>query len=264
MSTTERRIHCDRAVPTCSQCSRSKRACQGYALRLSWPKAGDGRRAIVARPSFRRPTRHISDASMVHTTAWDIEMHYYLTSSSQKGKLLTYLGGVSHGGPSQSSPVSPRMINQCDGLLTRLLEQGRLTLQIPMRWNPSEMSISDKDLFQYCVTTYCVLELRRMTRLTKQSPICGFPVSHQLRPQPSDFGECAHACRSHKQVKLRRCRSPVAARLVLASSIRCSITGDEAENRELEGTGGGSQFAESPRYYRGGSTHCRRNVAVLF
>lgn len=91
LSTTERRIHCDRIVPTCSQCSRSKRLCQGYALRLSWPKTGDGRRAIVARSSFRRPTRHISNASMVHTTAWDIEMHYYLTSSSQKGKLATFL-----------------------------------------------------------------------------------------------------------------------------------------------------------------------------
>lgn len=91
LSTTERRIHCDRTVPTCSQCSRSKRSCQGYALRLSWPKTGDGRRAIVATSSFRRPARQFSNASMVHTTAWDIEMHFYLTSSSQKGKLATYL-----------------------------------------------------------------------------------------------------------------------------------------------------------------------------
>lgn len=91
LSNTERRIHCDRTIPTCSQCSRSKRLCQGYALRLSWPKTGDGRRAIVAKSSFRRPTRHISNASMVHTTAWDMEMHYYLTSSSQKGKLATCL-----------------------------------------------------------------------------------------------------------------------------------------------------------------------------
>lgn len=27
---------------------------------------------------------------MVHTTAWDIEMHYYLTASSRKGKLAIY------------------------------------------------------------------------------------------------------------------------------------------------------------------------------
>lgn len=156
-------------------------------------------------------------------------------------------GIVSHR-PSHKFPIFPRTINHRKWLLTFVLGQSQLTLPIPMPWNPSEMSISDKDLFQYCVSTYCVLDVRRIIKLTKQSPICSFPVSHHLRPQPSYFGQCPHACRSHKQVKLRHCRPPVPPRLVLSSSIWCSITGDQAENREPEGTSGSGQFGELPRF----------------
>lgn len=46
------------------------------------------------------------------------------------------------------------MMSQCNGLLTCLLEQARLLLPVPFLWNPSEISTSDKDLFQYCVSTY--------------------------------------------------------------------------------------------------------------
>lgn len=183
-------------------------------------------------------------------------MHYFLASSSQKGKLATYrpshlpkyttrryLGSPRGSVPQEAIPQLPSVSRGDEsmyGLLTRLSGQARLTLQIPLPWNPSEMSISDKDLFQYCVSTYCPLELRHAIRLTKHSPICGFPVSHHLRPQPSCFGQCPHACRSHKQVKLGHRRSAVAPCAVLTSSIWCPITGGQAENREPEGTGGSS------------------------
>ncbi|KAI1370111.1 fungal-specific transcription factor domain-containing protein [Hypoxylon crocopeplum] len=115
----DRRILCDRATPTCLQCIRSRRKCQGYGLRLSWPNAGDSRRAIVGKiPFHAKKPRHFSDAHLVHVSFLDIEMHYYLTSSV----------------PNKFT---------------------RPILQIPMLWNPSVLDIKDKYLFQYfqCVAS---------------------------------------------------------------------------------------------------------------
>ncbi|KAF8866180.1 hypothetical protein BDZ45DRAFT_735465 [Acephala macrosclerotiorum] len=39
-----RKIGCDKALPSCSNCIRTKRACEGYGLKLAWPEDGDGRR----------------------------------------------------------------------------------------------------------------------------------------------------------------------------------------------------------------------------
>ncbi|CAG9984561.1 unnamed protein product [Clonostachys byssicola] len=43
-----RRIRCDRKVPACANCTAAKLQCQGYGLRLSWPRAGDRKRALLA------------------------------------------------------------------------------------------------------------------------------------------------------------------------------------------------------------------------
>lgn len=43
---TERKIGCDRAVPSCDNCTRSGRGCQGYNIRLLWPDRPDGRRKV--------------------------------------------------------------------------------------------------------------------------------------------------------------------------------------------------------------------------
>ncbi|KAL2820560.1 fungal-specific transcription factor domain-containing protein [Aspergillus cavernicola] len=73
----DRRILCDRALPTCTQCTRANRACKGYGIRLSWPKASNARRAMIGGLRGRSAGRRISD-SLVNTSSWDIEMHYYL------------------------------------------------------------------------------------------------------------------------------------------------------------------------------------------
>ncbi|KAH8697006.1 fungal-specific transcription factor domain-containing protein [Talaromyces proteolyticus] len=78
----DRRILCDRALPTCSQCSRSNRPCKGYELRLSWPNANDKRRAVVRKSSlFKRTntTRQFSETLLVNVSHWDIDMHHYLS-----------------------------------------------------------------------------------------------------------------------------------------------------------------------------------------
>ncbi|KAF2114460.1 fungal-specific transcription factor domain-containing protein [Lophiotrema nucula] len=40
----ERKVGCDRALPTCQNCKRSNRTCNGYGLKLAWPDKIDGRR----------------------------------------------------------------------------------------------------------------------------------------------------------------------------------------------------------------------------
>jgi hypothetical protein len=39
-----RKTGCDKALPSCYNCVRSHRLCEGYGLKLSWPDDGDGRR----------------------------------------------------------------------------------------------------------------------------------------------------------------------------------------------------------------------------
>ena len=48
-----RKTGCDKALPSCYNCVRSHRICEGYGLKLSWPDDGDGRRSesIPCRPS---------------------------------------------------------------------------------------------------------------------------------------------------------------------------------------------------------------------
>lgn len=41
---TERKVGCDRALPACANCTRAKRECKGYGLKLAWPDKYDGRR----------------------------------------------------------------------------------------------------------------------------------------------------------------------------------------------------------------------------
>ncbi|KAE8373968.1 fungal-specific transcription factor domain-containing protein [Aspergillus bertholletiae] len=107
----------DRARPKkpCTNCSRSNRKCQGYGLRLSWPRPNDRRRAVVSQsalPSPSPPTAGwISDARFVHTSNWDIELYNSLTSS-----------------------VPVRNLSLID---------------VPAAWNPYKLEALDQDLLEY-------------------------------------------------------------------------------------------------------------------
>lgn len=82
LSLSDRRILCDRTLPVCSRCSQSNRTCKGYGVRLSWPKANDKRRAVVARSSLQQSTGHrFSNARLVNISTWDIDMHRHLSGA---------------------------------------------------------------------------------------------------------------------------------------------------------------------------------------
>ncbi|KAH7310539.1 fungal-specific transcription factor domain-containing protein [Stachybotrys elegans] len=80
----DRKIRCDRHLPVCSNCIRSGRVCQGYGVRLSWPREDDGKRFIVhpvadSHGSKSRLGRS-KEVYMVHTTSQDVQLYYCLTS----------------------------------------------------------------------------------------------------------------------------------------------------------------------------------------
>ncbi|KAI0468861.1 hypothetical protein F4859DRAFT_489188 [Xylaria cf. heliscus] len=83
----ERKVFCDRTTPICERCSRSQLPCKGYKLRLSWPKAVDGRRWVVG----DSPPRRYSKASgsrfhVVNTSFQDIQLYHYLLVSRSTEK----------------------------------------------------------------------------------------------------------------------------------------------------------------------------------
>ncbi|KAL7958004.1 fungal-specific transcription factor domain-containing protein [Trichoderma compactum] len=79
----DRRVACDRRVPSCSKCIRSNRECLGYGVRLSWPRTSDSKRAMVAMPSTRSlleqgVAKRRSTLMLMRTSSRDIDMYQYL------------------------------------------------------------------------------------------------------------------------------------------------------------------------------------------
>ncbi|KAK7224675.1 hypothetical protein V2G26_012678 [Clonostachys chloroleuca] len=80
----DRRIRCDLGLPTCANCAKANQECQGYGLRLSWPRPGDKRRTIlVDTPSKNRltadPLQHNGgDWPFVNMHSWHISSWFNL------------------------------------------------------------------------------------------------------------------------------------------------------------------------------------------
>ncbi|KAI0159547.1 fungal-specific transcription factor domain-containing protein [Xylariaceae sp. FL1272] len=78
----DRKVRCDRSLPACATCARSKRICHGYGLRLSWPREDDNKRFAVGLASDSQAFYHPANFSalhMVHTTNRDIELYRTIT-----------------------------------------------------------------------------------------------------------------------------------------------------------------------------------------
>jgi hypothetical protein len=81
----DRKIRCDRGLPICSNCVRSKRDCRGYGIRLSWPAESDEKRFVVVKPVSERRRSQIprsSNVSFINASFWDMEMHSRLSTST--------------------------------------------------------------------------------------------------------------------------------------------------------------------------------------
>ncbi|KAI1778172.1 fungal-specific transcription factor domain-containing protein [Hypoxylon cercidicola] len=74
-----RRVPCDGGSPACQKCARARRVCQGYGVRLSWPRNDDKRRATtgVSPPVALSPSQMVRH-SFINTTWRDMELYHHL------------------------------------------------------------------------------------------------------------------------------------------------------------------------------------------
>ncbi|KAH7160357.1 fungal-specific transcription factor domain-containing protein [Dactylonectria estremocensis] len=80
-----RKIACDRALPTCTTCTRRKKVCSGYAINLSWPRAGDTRRATVANVTRFTSTGRVA---FLNTSTWDVSLYLNATDAATRLDVL--------------------------------------------------------------------------------------------------------------------------------------------------------------------------------
>ncbi|KAH8160035.1 hypothetical protein CIB48_g8223 [Xylaria polymorpha] len=79
----DRRVRCDLGFPSCANCARVQQ------VRLSWPRAGDKKRSMVGGVPgslIKIPKRN--NFELVHTSAFDMEMYYYLVDLRPDSKSL--------------------------------------------------------------------------------------------------------------------------------------------------------------------------------
>ena len=82
-NTVARRVRCDRTIPSCTRCLKAGRVCDGFGLRLSWPRRHDKKRAAFAdipADAATSVSAKSGDLSFIQTTSWDVAVHYRLSS----------------------------------------------------------------------------------------------------------------------------------------------------------------------------------------
>ncbi|KAI1126523.1 fungal-specific transcription factor domain-containing protein [Nemania abortiva] len=80
-----RKVQCDQGTPTCRKCAQAGRECEGYGLRLSWPRDNDKRRAMKASvpttgAQIQTQMSLMGCEPFVNATSQDIRLFQYLTS----------------------------------------------------------------------------------------------------------------------------------------------------------------------------------------
>lgn len=93
--TADRKVKCDLGTPTCSNCRHRNLQCQGYGLRLSWPRQGDKRRAVELK-SIERQKKHLlaklyQHSHFLNMTKWDMDLFYELSEAKSNSELLRSL-----------------------------------------------------------------------------------------------------------------------------------------------------------------------------
>ena len=81
------KIGCDQGLPACQNCLQSKKKCSGYGLQLSWPRASDSRRAVVARHQTHLPSKQRQRSGrrtrFINTSIWDLDLHNEIVNTGQ-------------------------------------------------------------------------------------------------------------------------------------------------------------------------------------
>ncbi|CAH0040447.1 unnamed protein product [Clonostachys rhizophaga] len=75
-----RKVRCDLGHPICDNCTKARKPCQGYGVQLSWPRAGDKRRAVTCsvanRAAAAATARRYSGSNtlFLNTSPWDVSL----------------------------------------------------------------------------------------------------------------------------------------------------------------------------------------------
>ncbi|KAF2792458.1 hypothetical protein K505DRAFT_307580 [Melanomma pulvis-pyrius CBS 109.77] len=114
----DRKIACDKHLPTCQNCRHSGRECLGYGMRLSWPRKNDQKRAI---------TSEVPDQPQELSSFWFLGADFVNVFSSDVELSDNTLNSVSM--PRRASP-RPRIFRNPS-------------------WMPFTLNSSEIDLFSY-------------------------------------------------------------------------------------------------------------------
>ncbi|UPX12777.1 uncharacterized protein EKO05_0003315 [Ascochyta rabiei] len=128
----QRKIGCDRALPTCLNCDKSQRTCQGYGLRLAWPDKQDGRRKqkryeVMSQEVIAKYLpRSNGSLEFLNTVVQDLDGSRMSVQDLMKGELISIVANA--------IPTSRSLfpINEPDGMLLNHydLEIARMTTTI--------------------------------------------------------------------------------------------------------------------------------------
>ncbi|KPA37129.1 transcription factor [Fusarium langsethiae] len=139
----DRRIRCDRGAPACANCGRARLECQGYGLRLSWPRDGGGRRALstpgscnAPQPSIPHP-RFFINMQQGHVAAWNDAVSsgsVHMSALHQRQNTVSY---------------SLHQIDHSDHTRTKIMQQIVLQYQKPKTISLSLVDRDDTSLLYY-------------------------------------------------------------------------------------------------------------------
>lgn len=82
----DRKISCDKTLPFCRNCSKNRKTCTGYGVRLSWGKPNDRRRHIVLVKSSATAVDVTGLAHFVNTRYEDTRVFYKYYDEKNYGK----------------------------------------------------------------------------------------------------------------------------------------------------------------------------------
>lgn len=120
----ERKIGCDKRLPSCNNCSRTGRTCLGYGVRLVWPDIHDGRRKLPTHPTQSEPVEdgHIGGP---HYGQQFLNISYEDIEQSRQDLNSLALYGNPNSRPQPSLALQPQLRSQ-EGDLLQYCEQNTL------------------------------------------------------------------------------------------------------------------------------------------
>ncbi|EPE02448.1 hypothetical protein F503_00716 [Ophiostoma piceae UAMH 11346] len=74
LPSVDRKIACDKTLPGCFKCQQRGKACEGYGLRLSWPKDDDVRRSVRGDHFLLTGLNSSTDYSFVYASMHDMDL----------------------------------------------------------------------------------------------------------------------------------------------------------------------------------------------